>query len=115
MFGTAHLILLGVAAACAGMTLWGVPKLTRPDVVFRTAGWLLLVLSVLYTVWRLLPGQFSWDGSLPLHFSDALRFICAVALLSRPRWAVAIAYYWGLTLNSQALLTPHPSMLGACR
>lgn len=37
----------------------------------------------------------------------------AIALIRQSRWAVAIAYYWGLTLNIQAIVTPHPSMLVA--
>ncbi|GAB3843434.1 YwaF family protein [Nesterenkonia populi] len=111
LFGSVHLILLGLTALSAALTVWGAPRLSRPEAVFRVSGWVLLASSVFYTVWLLLPPNFSLGDSLPLHFSDALRFTCAVALIMGARWAAAIAYYWGLTLNSQALLTPHPSML----
>lgn len=110
-FGTSHLWLLGLTGALVVLTVWGARRLERPDGVLRAAGWAMLAASVFYTVWLLLPGQFALGDSLPLHFSDALRFVCAAALIVRPRWAVGIAYFWGLTLNSQALLTPHPSML----
>lgn len=46
------------------------------------------------------------DQSLPLHYSDALRYITAIALIRRSDWAIAISWYWGLTLNTQSILTP---------
>jgi hypothetical integral membrane protein (TIGR02206 family) len=50
--------------------------------------------------------------SLPLHLSDMLRLVTAYALWSRQPWAVALTYYWGLTFNPQAILTPdlHPDI-----
>jgi hypothetical integral membrane protein (TIGR02206 family) len=44
--------------------------------------------------------------SLPLQLSDILRLVTAYALWSRRPWAFALTYYWGLTLNPQAILTP---------
>ena len=77
----------------------------------RLSGWALLATSVFYTVWHLLPMNWTVGDPLPLHYSDLLRFLAAIALITRLWWAVAITYFWGLTLNVQALLTPHPSML----
>jgi hypothetical integral membrane protein (TIGR02206 family) len=56
-------------------------------------------------VW-LTPRLFVLGQSLPLHLSDLLRLVTAYALWSRRPWAFALTYYWGLTLNPQALLTP---------
>lgn len=56
-------------------------------------------------IW-LIPPLFDLQQSLPLHLSDILRLVTAYALWSRRRWAFALTYYWGLTLNSQAMLTP---------
>lgn len=53
------------------------------------------------------PPHFALGQSLPLHFSDVLRFVAGYALWSRRRWAVAITYFWGLTMNPQAILTPN--------
>jgi len=70
------------------------------------AGWALLVITVLWTVWGMLPHNYDVLESLPLHFSDALRVITAVALIRRSGWAIAVSYFWGLTLNLQSMLTP---------
>ena len=54
----------------------------------------------------LIPPLFDVHQSLPLHLSDVLRVITGYALWSRRPWAFALTYYWGLTLNPQAILTP---------
>ncbi|HEX5905762.1 MAG TPA: TIGR02206 family membrane protein [Propionibacteriaceae bacterium] len=56
-------------------------------------------------VW-LTPPFFDVKQSLPLHLSDILRLVSAYALWSRRPWAFALTYYWGLTFNPQAMLTP---------
>jgi hypothetical integral membrane protein (TIGR02206 family) len=56
-------------------------------------------------IW-LVPPLFDLRQSLPLHLSDLLRLVTAYALWSRCWWAFAFTYYWGLTFNPQALLTP---------
>ena len=65
-------------------------------------------------VW-LLPPFFDVQQSLPLHLSDMLRLVTAYALWSRQPWAVGLTYYWGMTFNPQALLTPdlHPNIAPA--
>src|SRR5688500_3064992 len=52
----------------------------------------------------LIPPFFDPQQSLPLHLSDLLRVVTGYALWSRRPWAFALTYYWGLTLNPQALL-----------
>lgn len=116
VFGALHLAILGLTVLLSLITLWGARRLRGSaweTVATRTAGWVLLMVSLVWMVWNMLPANWHIDHSLPLHFSDALRFIAAIALIRRSRWAVAISYYWGLTLNPQALVTPHPSQLSA--
>ncbi|MCL6422682.1 TIGR02206 family membrane protein [Brachybacterium sp. JHP9] len=79
---------------------------TRADRVLRVCGWALLANSVAWTLWGFMPWAWSLHDSLPLHFSDALRFIGPIALISRRGWAVVVAVFWGLTLNLQSVLTP---------
>jgi hypothetical integral membrane protein (TIGR02206 family) len=66
------------------------------------------------TIW-LVPPLFDLQQSVPLHLSDLLRLVAGYALWSRRPWAFALTYYWGLTLNPQALLTPdlHPDIAPA--
>lgn len=43
--------------------------------------------------------------ALPLHSSDALRFITGLALITRAGWAINICSFWGLTLNLESIIT----------
>ncbi len=52
------------------------------------------------------PGRFDIDYSLPLQLSDMSWFAAVAALWTHARWACALTYYWGLTLTTQALITP---------
>ncbi len=49
-----------------------------------------------------------WDveRSLPLQLCDLASLVAPYALWTRRPWAVAVTYYWGLTLTTQAVLTP---------
>jgi hypothetical integral membrane protein (TIGR02206 family) len=72
----------------------------------RVFGVVQLSVSLGFLALWLLPPFFALGQSLPLHLSDLLRFASGYALLRRRPWALALTYYWGLTLNPQALLTP---------
>jgi hypothetical integral membrane protein (TIGR02206 family) len=56
------------------------------------------------TATELLP--FEVEGSLPLQICDFAWVAVAWALLTRHRVALALSYYWGLTLALQALVQP---------
>lgn len=114
LFGGVHLATLGLSVVLAVLVIMVGRRLRGTEtarVVTRGAGWLLLAASVLWMTWGMLPSNWTIEDSLPLHYSDALRVITAIALIRESRWAVAITYYWGLTLNTQAMITPHPSQL----
>ncbi|MDR8019431.1 YwaF family protein [Nesterenkonia aerolata] len=111
-YGLAHGAMLVVTVLSCVVSLWWLRRLrarggpAAVHRVMRTAGWVFLIMTLLWAGWRLLPENFSVSSSLPLQFSDALRFIVAIALIWRVRWAVAVSFYWGLTLNLQSLITP---------
>lgn len=116
VFGGLHLTLLGITAGLSVLVLWSTRRSRGTETLekaLRISGWALLVCSVLYTGWLLLPENWHVADSLPLHYSDALRFVTAAALIWRLRWAVMVSYFWGLTLNPQAMVTPHQTMLAA--
>jgi hypothetical integral membrane protein (TIGR02206 family) len=108
-FGTEHLsmllltVLASIVVVLIGRRIRGT---AHESTVLTATGWTLLSVTVLWTAWGMSPGQWNIDQSLPVQFSDALRFITSIALLTRARWAIAISYYWGLTLNVQSILTP---------
>lgn len=66
----------------------------------------ILAVQIPFTAYTLLPGQFDINTSLPLQLSDLAWIAAAYALWTRRQWAFALTYYWGLTLASQALITP---------
>lgn len=80
---------------------------TPPAQTFsRAFGVVLLVVTLVFTGLWLLPPYFTVEQSVPLHFSDVLRFLSAWALISHRRLPLAVTYFWGLTFNIQSLLTP---------
>jgi hypothetical integral membrane protein (TIGR02206 family) len=44
--------------------------------------------------------------SVPLRLTDLATVAAAYALWSQRHWALALTYYWGLVLSTQALITP---------
>lgn len=108
-FGPAHwgllavTLLVGVGLALLGRRLRGS---TAGDRLRIGLGVTLLITALGFQVFWLLPKHFTVQQSLPVHLSDVLRVVASIALITRARWAVAATYYWGLTLNTQALLTP---------
>ena len=53
-----------------------------------------------------MPGQYDFDTTLPLQLCDFAWVAAVFALWTHHRYAVALTYYWGLLLTSQALITP---------
>lgn len=118
-YGTEHVAMLVVlVAAAAAAVIWARRSgLTpRTERILSVAGWAYLVLSLAWSTWDLLPQNFTVEQSIPMHLSDVLRIITAIALITRAPLAIAISFYWGLTLNLQSIVTPdlnyitHPSI-----
>lgn len=107
-YGGEHLAMLAATLLCAAALIWWARRSdpSRVDRALRIAGWVLLVNAVLWTLWGFLPWAWNLHESLPLHYSDALRLVIPIALITQARWAIVISYYWGLTLNLQSVITP---------
>lgn len=107
-YGTAHLSMLALLVVAAVVLVrWARHSdAVQVDRTLSLLGWLLLANSVFWTVWGFMPWIWNIQESLPLHFSDALRFIGPIALITRAHWAIVVTYFWGLTLNMQSVLTP---------
>jgi hypothetical integral membrane protein (TIGR02206 family) len=72
----------------------------------RVLAVLLCCVAVPGQAYQLTPGDFDLASSLPLQLCD-LAWVAAVwALWTRRRLAVALTYYWGLTLTVQGIATP---------
>lgn len=63
-------------------------------------------LTVPMQVAQLTPSDFDLGTSLPFQLCDLTWALAAYALWTRKPWAVAMTFYWGLTLTVQGILTP---------
>ncbi len=67
---------------------------------------LMLCVCIPLQTLQLLPSDFTLGTSLPLQYCDLTWMVAVVALWTRSWWAVALTFYWGLTLTVQAIVTP---------
>lgn len=102
-FGLAHGLMLLLAVILAVVV---VPLVRRRPQILPVFGWILLGYTIFWDLWAFLPAHYSLQQSWPLHFSDALRIVAAIALITRARWAVSITMLWGLTINLMSIVTP---------
>lgn len=108
-YGISHWAVLLLVAAGAMLLVWlgSRHRGTRAGERFaRTFAAVLLVFALAMQIYRLLPSQWDVGISLPLHVSDLAWITAVYALWSRQQWAYSLTYYWGLTLNTQAMITP---------
>jgi hypothetical integral membrane protein (TIGR02206 family) len=108
-FSAEHLAILGlfvlgvVVFAVLGVRLRG----TAAGVRFTRAYALAIpVFTVPFQVLQLLPGDFDLGTSLPFQICDLDWMVAVYALWTRRPRAVALLYFWGLTLSTQAIITP---------
>jgi hypothetical integral membrane protein (TIGR02206 family) len=108
-FGTSHWVMLAIFVA----GIWPVVRLGRShrgtDQAVRFSRGFAIAIP-LFTVPMqavdFLPGQYSFNTTLPLQLCDFAWIAATVALWTHNRFAVALTYFWGLVLTTQALITP---------
>ena len=108
-YGSTHIAVLVFTVVAAVVLVAAARRMRGTQAEGRAlaiVGWILLITSIAWIGWEMLPGNWDTERSLPFHLCDALRIITALALITRAGWAIAICYYWGLTLNIQSVLTP---------
>ncbi len=82
-------------------------RATGDPLRFRRAFAVLIpVFTVPFQVLQLLPGDFTLGTSLPLQVCDLSWMVAVWALWTRDARAIALLYFWGLTLDVQAAVTP---------
>jgi hypothetical integral membrane protein (TIGR02206 family) len=102
-FSLLHAIVVAVFIAATVAFCWvgrGRPR------VRMTLGVIGSVVFAAHQVFWLLPANFTWSRSLPLHVCDLAGIVAPIALLSGGRWARSLLYFWGLCLSSQGFITP---------
>lgn len=105
-YGPSHLVVLAVFAVGAIALIWFGRKQTESQARLFGRGLAVLLLAtfVVALVYKLI--RPSMDNSVPLQLCDLAELAAAYAMWSRRQWAFSLAYYWGLVLSTQALITP---------
>jgi hypothetical integral membrane protein (TIGR02206 family) len=107
-YGASHLAVLGLLllGVCV-LVLLGRARRGREVDVRTGRGLAVVILAIMLPVQaHLLVSEPDLERALPLQLCDVAWMVAAYALWTRRRWAVAVTYYWGLSLTPQAVLTP---------
>lgn len=106
-YGTAHLLALGVFVVGVPLAvLLGRWELHRGTWTISRVAAVAIPLVHVPTQIVDIATRFEIGVSLPLHLSDLAWIAAAVALWTHHRYAVALTYFWGLVLTTQAIVTP---------
>jgi hypothetical integral membrane protein (TIGR02206 family) len=109
-FGRSHGIMLAIFAAgipCAvilGRAIRGNAPAIR--MISRAFAVVTACVVLPLQIIDFLPGSFDLQTTLPLQLCDLAWMAAVVALWSSNRTAVAVTYYWGVSLTTQAMITP---------
>ena len=108
-FGTSHLVMLVVfilgiwPVVVLGRRVRGTSQELR---VSRVYACLIPCFTIPLQVIDFLPGNYDLQTTLPLQLCDFAWIAAVVALWTHRPTPVALTYYWGLALTTQALITP---------
>lgn len=106
-FGWMHLsVVLVSAALTAGACVIGRRLGPREPRFRRVLGVIALAVWLAHSAWWLLPANFVWGRSLPIHLCDIGGAVAAWALLRPGPRVRALLYFWGLVLSAQGFITP---------
>ncbi|MEJ7834240.1 MAG: TIGR02206 family membrane protein [Nocardioides sp.] len=108
-FGPSHLVMLVICLAAIPLVV-RMGRAQRGTVAARRTSRIFALAIVAFTipmqVLDFLPGRFDLDTTLPIQLCDFAWVAASVALWTHHRFFVALTYFWGLVLTTQALVTP---------
>ncbi len=108
-FGTSHQLMLAVfvlgiwPVVAFGRRVRGTPAEMRVSRIYAV---LIPCFTIPLQVIDFLPGNYDLQTTLPLQLCDFAWIAAVVALWTHRRTPVALTYFWGLALTTQALITP---------
>lgn len=109
-FSTLHLII--VAGGIILVVLAAkYAKYVNSDKQYRRDANIFLLLMVgiylLLTVTKMMQGEWTLQGNLPLHLCDISAWTLVYALLSKKQWAFEAGYFWGMAGALLAFAVPN--------
>jgi hypothetical integral membrane protein (TIGR02206 family) len=108
-YGASHqavmvlLVVGAVALVCLGRSQRATDA---ADHFSRWFGIAIVVLTVPLQILYNSPRFFDFDRTLPIQLCDLASLAAVYALWTHRAWATALTYFWGLTLTTQAVITP---------
>jgi hypothetical integral membrane protein (TIGR02206 family) len=107
-FSDQHLAALTVMVVGVGVCVYAGRHGDRRTVRAVSAGLAALIAAgwVGEYVADVVLGIWSTKYTLPLQLTDAVSAVTIIALLTKHRWLVELAYFWAFTASLQAALTP---------
>jgi hypothetical integral membrane protein (TIGR02206 family) len=99
---------VAATALLAGLAVVAARTWSEEPMVLVSRGLAVLILLAFATdhVVAIARGDWSLDRYLPLHLTDAVTIVAAIALWTGRPLAVELTYFWALTASLQAVLTP---------
>jgi hypothetical integral membrane protein (TIGR02206 family) len=108
-FSTQHLLTVAGFAVVVTLAILGAQRVKSADKRRRLelgAAALAAALWIGIVVWGFMPGRFDPRWSFPINICDLVAVVVPVALVRPHRNWHALLYFWGLSLSTQAVLTP---------
>lgn len=105
-FGRLHgLTVLAMFAAIA-LLAWAGRR--KPEWVRLGLGWAALAIWLANQSYYAMRegGAVDWSKALPLQVCDVVALVAPLSLLTRNRWLMAVSWFGGLGLSTQAFITP---------
>ncbi|MBX3321884.1 MAG: TIGR02206 family membrane protein [Phycisphaeraceae bacterium] len=105
----AYRVLMVICAVVIAVAIVAGRRLAdRPGqrVLEHAIGWSTIGVQLFALVWRNLPGNFDMQEALPLQLCRVVAWACAIAMITRARWALSLTFFWGLGLSSMGFITP---------
>ncbi len=105
----AYRVLMVICAAVIAVAIVAGRRLAgRPGqrVLEHAIGWSTIGVQLFALVWRNLPGNFNMQEALPLQLCRVVAWACAIAMITRARWALSLTFFWGLGLSSLGFIMP---------
>jgi hypothetical integral membrane protein (TIGR02206 family) len=105
-YGPSYWAVIAVFAIGSGLLVWVGRSQTESQArrLGRILGAATAAIYGVMLVHSLMPPTIG--DSVPLRLTDLASVAAAYALWSQRQWAFALTYYWGLTLSTQALISP---------
>ena len=103
--GPSHLVALAICAVgVVAIVLLG--RRAQGPGVNRAFAVAILLVTIPLQVLQLLPDEWNPRTSLPFQLCDLAWMFAVHALWTRSRLSATVTYLWGITLTTQAMLTP---------